>query len=238
VVTEAETACLAGSRCLGGDVVSDASLCELCLSSAARDVGLLVHDYRDLEQLLPKPLGVWDDGQPHASGKPGSVVPLRLDVEALQREIWWLSTAWAEVVGDRDRLADPPRGVRDGFAVAWAARILAPRVRVLAQVPSVLMATYPRAGEDETRFRSTTLVWVSGAQGVLDLVRAHSLARSVLGLTEPVYELPGRCQVRACGRPALRVKDGSDTVWCDHCGAVMTRDDYDRYGNLFLREAA
>ena len=60
----------------------------------------------------------------------------------------------------------------------------------------------------------------------------------MLGLTEPVYVLPGRCQSRPCGRAELRVKDGSDTVWCDHCGAVMTRDDYDRLGNLFLREDA
>ncbi len=33
----------------------------------------------------------------------------------------------------------------------------------------------------------------------------------------------------------LRVKDGSDTAWCDHCGHTITRDNYDRYGNLFLR---
>jgi len=27
-------------------------------------------------------------------------------------------------------------------------------------------------------------------------------------------------------------------VWCDRCGAAITRDDYDRLGNVFLRGAA
>ena len=95
---------------------------------------------------------------------------------------------------------------------------------------------YPHADDETaTRFRTITLAWVSGAQGVLDLSRAHQRARAMLGLTEPVYELPGYCRARACGRPALRCKDGSDTIWCDHCGHTITRDDYDRYGNLFLR---
>jgi len=100
------------------------------------------------------------------------------------------------------------------------------------------MVAYPRPDDTSTRFRTVTLTYVSGAQGVLDLSRAHQRARSVLGLTEPVYVLPGYCRSRGCGRPQLRVKGGSDTVWCDYCAAVMTRDDYDRYGNLFLRMEA
>ena len=60
----------------------------------------------------------------------------------------------------------------------------------------------------------------------------------MLGLTEPTYAIPGRCQAKGCGHAELRVKDGSDTVWCDRCNAVMTRDDYDRLGNVFYREAA
>jgi hypothetical protein len=123
--------------------------------------------------------------------------------------------------------------------IVHAVRILTPRVEVLARIPAVQMVSYPRADHDTAvRFRSVELSYVTGAQGLLDLVHAHQRARTVLGLTEPVYELPGYCRARACGRPALRVKDGSDTVWCDVCGAVMTRDDYDRYGNLFLRTEA
>lgn len=209
-------------------------LCDADLSHAEAGIALLVHDYRDLAQLIPPAIRGWHDGQPGRGGE--APIPLRLDVEALQREIWWLATAWAEVLADRHRLAPAPRPVRDGFAVGWAVTILRPRVENLARIGVVQMVDYPRPDEDTTRFRAVTLTYVPGAQGVLDLSRAHQRARSMLGLTEPTYELPGKCRNRGCGRPALRVKNGGDTVWCDYCGASMTRDDYDRYGNLFRRE--
>ena len=211
-------------------------LCDADLTHATAGIALLTCDYRDLEQLLPRPVGQRGDGQPSRGGE--APIPLRLDVEALQREIWWLTTAWAEVLADRHRLSDPPMRIRDGYAVEWAVRILSPRVEQLARITDVQMASYPRPDDTTTRFRTVTLTYVPGAQGVLDLSRAHQRARSVLGLTEPVYVLPGYCRSRGCGRPQLRVKGGSDTVWCDYCAAVMTRDDYDRYGNLFLRVEA
>lgn len=243
-MTDTDRTCLAARRCRGYDHTTNTSappdhrtsLCEHCLTSTTRDIPLLVHDYRDLEQLLPKPLSVWSDGQPGHSGE--APIPLHLDVEALQAEIWWLTTTWAEVLTDRHHLADPPTHVRAGHAVQWAVALLTPRIEVLARIPAVQMVSYPRADPDTAvRFRSVTLSYITGAQGLLDLAAAHQHARSMLGLTEPVYELPGKCQARGCGRPALRVKDGSDTVWCDRCGVSMTRDDYDRLGNLFLRPA-
>jgi len=237
------TTCLAAEHCRTYDKTTNAAgtaergpLCDADLAHAASGIAMLVHDYRDLEQLIPRPLGQRSDGQPGRGGE--APIPLRLDVEALQREIWWLATAWAEVLADRHRLSDPPLRIRAGFAVEWAVRILRPRVEQLARITNVQMASYPRPDDATTRFRSVTLTYVPGAQGVLDLSRAHQRARSVLGLTEPIYELPGKCRSRGCGRPQLRVKDGSDTVWCDYCGSVMTRDDYDRYGNLFLRVEA
>lgn len=240
------TDCLAADRCRSGTsphdpaanvpgLAGDTPLCDADLEHAARALPLLTHDYRDLEQLLPKSWQ-WSDGQPGHSGE--APIPLRLDVEALQRRIWRLATTWAEILTERQRLSDPPYRVRDGFAVAWAVGILAPRCDALARLPSVQMVNYPHPDEDSTLFRGVTLTYVCGAVGLLHLSRAHQHARAILGLTEPVYALPGHCQARGCGRAELRVKDGSDTVWCDRCGAQMTRDDYDRYGNLFLREAA
>lgn len=235
-------------------------LCRPCLDHAAAAIPLLPHDYRDLEQLLPKPISVWNDGLPRGSGE--SPVPLQLHVEALQAEIWWLATAWAEVVADVHRLAPPPwrrpaplvrffvaacdgevrEGRRPGrwehpSALGWpmrpgpvevvrAVRILAPRAAALARVGLVDFTTYPG---------QVGLAAVAGARGLLDLDGVHQRARSVLGLTEPTYVLPGRCQSKGCGAAELRVRDGSDSVWCDRCGAVMTRDDYDRLGNVFLR---
>lgn len=211
----------------------DTPLCRPHLEHAERDIALLVHDYRDLEQLLPKPPGVAPD-EHHVyqsrTGPPAEApTPLRLDVEALQAEIWWLTTAWAEVLADRHRLADPPTHVRAGHAVQWAVQVITPRVEMLARVPEVQMWCYPGA---------VRISYVTGAQGLLDLMSAHRRARSVLGLTDPLFVLPGRCQARGCGVAELRVRGGSDTVWCGRCGAIMTRDDYDRLGNVFLRGAA
>ena len=272
--------CAADTACRGYDRTTDTPapadhgtpLCRAELDTADRDIPLLVHDYRDLEQLLPRSISEWSDGQPRGSGE--APIPLQLGVEALQAEIWWLTTAWAEVLADVQRLADPPsrrpsplrryfaatasgdlvlayrptrvehpsaahRPMRPGPAdVVRAVRVLEARVDALSRVPPVQLVGYPHADDDvATRFRGITLTWVSGAQGVLDLCHAHQRARTMLGLTEPTYALPGYCRARACGRPALRVKDGSDSVWCDHCGNTITRDDYDRYGNLFLRPA-
>ena len=270
--------CAAAHRCRGYNHTTNTPappdhhtpLCTPCLDHATRDIPLLAHDWRDLEQLLPKPISQWDDGMPGHSGE--APIPLQLDVEALQADIWWLSTAWAEVLADRHHLTPPPHRrpsppklywavAADGTITTWArptrlehptahARrmrpgpadivaalcILGPRTEVLARIGSVQMVSYPHADPDTAvRYRSVQLSYVTGAQGLLDLAAAHQRARTMLGLTEPVYVLPGKCQARGCGRPALRVRDGSDTVWCDRCGTSMTRDDYDRLGNLFLR---
>jgi len=215
-------------------------LCDSHLAAASASVPLLVHDYRDLEQLLPKPIGQRLDEyhtfRPRSGPPSEASVPIQLNIEALQAEIWWLATVWAEVLADVQRLADPPMHVRRGHAVQWAVQLIAPRCEVLARIGEVELVTYPHADpEVAVRFRSVELIKIKGAQGLLDLASCHQRARSMLGLTEPTYVLPGRCQSRACGRAELRVKDGSDSVWCDHCRAVMTRDDYDRMGNLFLR---
>ena len=215
-------------HCAGDELAGALPLCWPCLDHTASSVPLLVHDYRDLEQLLPKPLSQWSDGQPRGSGE--APIPLQLHVEALQAEIWWLTTAWAEVLTDVHHLADPPRQVRRGFDVQWAVQLLTPRIEVLARVPLVPMLFYPHTPD--------LVSTVAGAQGLLDLTSAHNRARVMLGLTEPTYVLPGRCQAKGCGAAELRVADGSDTVWCDRCGATITRDDYDRLGNVFLRGAA
>ena len=216
-------------------------LCDTHLAAASRDISMLTHDYRDLEQLIPKPIGQRLD-EYHTfsprSGPPSEApVPIQLNVEALQAQIWWLSTCWAEVLTDRQRLADPPKHVRRGFDVQWAVQVITPRVEALSVIGEVELVSYPGADpEVATRFGAVEIVKINGGQGVLDLVSCHQWARVWLALTDPpVYVLPGRCQSRACGRAELRVKDGSDTVWCDHCGVSMTRDDYDRLGNLFLR---
>ncbi len=244
-----EHLCVAGPRCRDYDrttetaaVTTDLPLCDADLGHAAMAVSRLVLDYRDLENLLPKTISEWSDGQPGHSGE--APIPLRLNVEALQREIWHLTTAWAEVLADTHRLADPPAPVRMGRAVLDAVTVIEPRITILAAIGVTQFASYPH--DDEAvifgtrqpvvfgRYpRTITLSYITGAQGLLDMAHAHERARTILGLTRDIRHLPGHCQAKRCGRAELYQERGSDTVWCGHCGNTMTRDDYEAYGNIF-----
>lgn len=249
------TTCLADTRCRGYDrraqtaaLVDSLPLCDLCLTSAEYDISQLPADYRDLEQQLPRSMSQWGDGLPGRSGE--APIPLRLAVEALQREIWYLATAWAEVLAGEHRLADPAHPVRAGRAVVDAVATIGVRVWRLAEIGPVAMVSYPRADPDDVTVfgtrtprvgrypRTLQLYPVSGAQGVLDLASAHYRSRSMLGLTNLVRHLPGRCQVQRCARDELYQEEPREfkdepPVYCGHCGATMTRDDYERLGNVF-----
>lgn len=238
------TLCLADTRCRDYDharkqpcEVWDTPLCAEDLRAGERAAQLLVLDYRDLEQFLPQFPAQRLDGQPGHS--PEAPIPLRLDIEALQRAIWWVTTTWAEILADREHLSHLSKRVRDGWAVNWACGIIEPRITALAQIPTQELADYPLTTEDDAlRHRGLALVDASGAEGVLHLMWLHDRARSLLGLTKRVRKLPGHCQQRKCGRAELTQEEGSDTVRCGHCGHAMTYDDYERYGNVFLQGAA
>lgn len=235
--------CVADILCRGrrGDDPAEATttpLCEACITAGQRAAGQLVLDYRELADQLPRYPTQAGDGQPTGSST-GLPVPIRLDVEALQRTIWWVTTTWAEVVADREQLTGLSKRTRDAWAVAWACRMLSPRIPTLARVPVQQLADYPLADLDAAiRHRSLVLADVTGARGVLDLIWLHNRARSWLGLTERIKHLPGRCQQRWCGRDELRQTEGTDDVWCDHCGHSIPYSHYEAYGNAFLQGAA
>ena len=218
-------------------------LCDGHISAAERAVRLLVLDYGDLTDHLAKSLGVWGEGLP--MGTADLPVPIRLDVEALQRHIYLLTVGWARLVAIRCGLSHPPvsnngRVRHDGRGVSWAVMILQARVDVLARLEPVPAHRYPQleARVERGAPRPVPPASVCGAQGALDLVATHDWARAVLGLTNLVRKLPGYCQHhdRATGHCSRRLfqDNGSDTVYCE-AGHRMTRDDYERYGNLFLR---
>lgn len=234
--------CLAGERCRDYDYtrkqpseVWDTPLCAEDLRAGERAATQLVYDYRDLEQHIAPSVGQRLDGQPGHS--PEAPIPIRTDIEALQRAIWWVTATWAEILADRAQLSPLSKRVRDGWSVQWSCGILAPRIGSLAVIEEQQLPDYPLTNDDSlpTRFRSLALVTVSGAQGVLDLMWLHDRARSMLGLTKLTRKLPGHCR---CGRADLRQDNGTDTVYCGGCGATQTRDDYERYGNVFLRGTA
>lgn len=234
--------CVADLRCHGrrGGDPADATatpLCDACITVGQRAAGQLLLDHRELAEHLPRNATQATDGQPIGSGA-APPTPIRLDVDALQRTIWWVTTTWAEILTDREQLVGLSKHTRESWAVAWACRILSPRIPTLARIPTQQLADYPLANLDEdVRHRSIVLADLTGAQGVLDLIWLHNRARSWLGLTERVKHLPGRCQQRWCGRDELRQVEGADTVWCDHCGHSMPYTDYEAYGNVFLQGA-
>jgi hypothetical protein len=239
------TVCLADWRCRHYDHIQqqpadtngDRPLCEGDLTYAGQAVAALILDYRDLEQHIPPILGQWGDGQPGRSGE--APIPINVHVEALQRDIWALSMAWAEVIADRYTLSHRPTRCRDGYAVNWAVMVLRNRMGELARVEPIVMADYPFPDEElTTRFGAMELTPVAGWQGVLDLARMHERARAVLGLNGLTKQLPGYCRDTRCGRPGLLQDNGSDTVRCGHCGATMSRDDWESANNLFGRRRA
>lgn len=220
--------CAAGEHCRDHHngqpaPAGDGPLCEACLQAAESACTALVGDYVGLTQHLPPSVGVWGDGQPRGTGE--LRVPMRLGVEALQREIWWVLTAWEQVVREHDRLSDSiTRGVRAGWAVQAAAGILRPRIRLLATIPATEFAGYPRLDDSETyRWRSIEYAHVPGWRGVLDITALHRRAVGMQGLTAAT---PEHCHgVPCCGCDAkdlYREPAGGDGVFCGSCGLRYT----------------
>lgn len=236
-----ELDCVAGEHCRGfsagePEQRNRAPLCESCLAVAQRDIAALSYDHRDLQALLAPSLSVWGDGTPH--GTDGHA-PLRLGVEALQRQIVAVLVTWEQAVRERHHLADVTyRGVRDGFAVVRAVSVLVPRVELLAMVGETMVLDYPVIDTSKdglaawearaTMFRGGTYATLTGAQGVLDLMVTHRRARSVLGLTAPVRRLPGNCD--RCGgelrQDQPREAGDEQPVYCGSCAVSMTYEDY------------
>lgn len=224
--------CANGSTCVEYNRVTRASgvtdrctLCRSCLVAAERDIWALKLDYRDLEQWLPRPLA--GTGQ-RVGGTADPGTPLRLPVDALQRDIAWALAVWEPVVRELGRLT-PERcaGVRPGWAVSTAVNVIAPRVVVLANAPLTCGYADGLAGG---------LVERDGVYAVASLRELHRRARSMLGLSRLVVRLPGDCS--GCGASALERENGSGSVTCANCARRWTDDDYRRYVGLLLVEMA
>lgn len=219
------TACRAGHRCVALDPTTrlpadagTAALCDPCLDRAAADIAALPADYVALDaQLVP---GRGGEGQRVGGGPVEAEVPINLHIEALQREIFFALTGWERPVRWVERLPDRSTGrVRDGWAVQRAARLLAPRVAILARLgPTSILVAGP--------------VVRDGVTGLAELRALHRRARVLVGDVRRPALLPGSCS--GCGAMALHRDNGSDTVWCAVCHRRWTYDDYQRYVGLML----
>lgn len=241
-----EPRCAAGERCAGYDRREGVAelrdghpvMCESCLSAAERVVPLLVRDYADLEQHIA-PSSSRGDGQPRGTGEPPSLV--RVDVEALQRRIWWVLTTWEDALRDRTRLSDaalrrlahpaaaPPR-LKHGAEVQRAAGIIQPRLRLLARVGVTTVIGYPDLDDDQAfRLGAVEYAELPGWRGVVDFVRLHRKALAVQQLTDARPELCVGVPCRSCDVTALYREPVEEGIRCGHCGERMTAEEYRRW---------
>lgn len=223
-------------------------LCPDCLRCAERDTRMLVFDYVDLEQELPRSLAQALDSQSGVTRSRELPIPLRGDIEELQRTIWWVTTAWAEVLVDVHSLADPPyqrrlnegdarTRVRDGYAVRWAVGILTARLPDLARLGPVTLADYPQVDPDHaTRHRGVAVADLTGADGVLHLMRLRARTRATLGRVRRTTRVPGRCGCNRDGnylyRDEPRYVEDPCEVYCGACGEKWTSEAYDQFIGL------
>lgn len=225
------TTCANGVRCAAYDRVhhiagraSRCPLCEECILVSGREIYALKLDYRDLAQWLPPGAGGMTQ---RVAGTSEPAVPLRLAVDALQRDIAWTLTAWEPVVREISNLApERVRGVRQGWAVSTAVDVIAPRVRVLSRVGPMW------GGFDGL---DAGLVERDGVYAVASLRRLHRRAVTALGLTRHVVRLPGVCSY--CGAGALE-REPTDLVRCGNCQRRWTPEEYRRYVAMELVTAA
>ena len=217
------TACHNAERCVAYDRATKTApwvdrcpLCEDCLAVTARDIRRLPHDHNDLEDhLWLDQLGQHLDSQPIGCGE--TPMPMAGHVDALQRQIVHVIGTWDEIMRDRCGLSGA------------GADLLAAHVERLAMLG-------PQVINGPTRHDPP--VEQTGLDAIADLRHLHRRALAVTGITSDTRRLPGYCPKRTCGYPGLRHDNGSDQVHCVRCGHVQTLDDYDRYGNVFLRGAA
>jgi hypothetical protein len=156
-----------------GDAEAHA-LCDTCLRVAAFAVQALPRDWLDLEQLLPKPLGQWGDGQPR--GHNGPPAPINLAAEALQQAIWWTATAWEGVARDLHHLSPTPYR-RPGPG---------PRIcRLVATVDGQIDVVWSDGRIEHPSARPRTM-----RPGPADVVRAANILHPRLGPLSDVDPVP------------------------------------------------
>lgn len=216
--------CANESKCVEaavGALATRSPLCDGCADAAERDVRALPEDYRALGALPPSGGSALTQ---RVAGSTEPRVPMRLDVDQLQRDMVWSLTCWEPVVRELARLAPERSGrVRPLFSVVEAVNVIAPRIHLLASVPPIWGRSLGLAAG---------LVHRSGLDAVDDLRDLHRRARALLGTTKRVTRLPGDCP--GCGAFALERGEGADEVGCVACGQTWSDQEYRLYVGLVL----
>jgi hypothetical protein len=180
-------------------------------------------------------------------------VPLRVDVDALMRDVIDVISSWEARVRDVMNLSATvdTRRRRNGFAMASTCTFLATHVDVVLALEPALMqrsldvADVKKLPEDAAGVVHTDSGWInyetllSGSDAALELFSLLSRCRSKLGHTPKHQDLITPCWSEHCEQRTLRRWDGSagleDHVECGACGARYVGEDL---ANLMNEEEA
>lgn len=170
-------------------------------------------------------------------------VPLRVDVDALMRDVIDVVSSWETRVRDVMNLSTTAdtRRRRNGFAVTATCVFLARHVDVVLSLEPALMhrsldvADAKKLPEDAAGVVHTDSGWIdyetlmSGSDAALELFSLFSRCRSKLGHTPKHQDLITPCWNENCEQRMLRRWDGSagleDHVECRACGARYLGED-------------
>lgn len=203
-----------GTR-IGRAINAADGLCDHCGQLVERAITALPADYVQLNLILGA--GTTVGGEPVSMTR-DLPIPIRVHIEALQRDMVREAAAWAASVAAVLRIDWRTDRTRPGHHLDRACRLL------LAS-PSVLLAL-----RDEKHIRweydRRVLVARDGLDGALALLQLHQRARVHLGHTRLTHRLPVPCP--RCEEMALQRDDGSEEIDCVACSRRYTWAEYEK----------
>jgi len=208
-----DTETVTGTK-VGRAINASAGLCDTCERHVHQAVTALPRDYVVLNTLLGK--GKTAGGEPIRMTRE-LPVPIRLHIEALQRDLVGETVAWGASVAAVLGIDYAPGRARPGWHLARACHLL-------AAAPVVFLAL-----RDEKHavweYGVRHLVARDGLDGALSLLRLHHKARTYCGQTRLVHRLPVPCP--RCEAMALEREDGADAIDCTDCQRRYTWAEYE-----------
>jgi len=190
----------------------DGPLCADCRWLTRQELAALAYDVRDLALLAPPMLGP----RQRVSGTHAPSVPIDLGADALIRAIVWRLGVWEPPVREAAGLPPAPEsGIRPVRLADRAAKVLSNHVGEFLGLGPI--EGYPDGPEAPCVARS-------GLYGAASLRRLHTRSLAALDRAPAAICLPGLCG--SCGAPALTQLPGTARIDCGHCGAAISRQDY------------
>lgn len=214
---------------IGAQIVAAHGLCLRDQQIVGDAITELPRDYVELHLALERGgAGLHE----HVAATKDLPAALRVNVAALAAEIVRVAAVWAEPVADRLRIdwdTQAMDAARPGFVLQRATRLLTASLSVLLALRGEEVQAWADNGWYHTHEPA------DGVDGALNLLHLHQVARSALGQTKLVHQLPAPCP--ACDAMALARDDGDSFVHCQRCRLRWTEEDYARLVLVVLSDA-